>query len=146
MEKIINTLKKDVMKAYKKDEVPIAALITDENGKILSHAYNKTEKNKNVISHAEILTILKANKKKNNWRLIDCTLYVTLEPCLTCANVIVKSRIKKVVYFQKSNYLTKEEKTFIDQLYQKNHVEILYEDSFKEYQTILQSFFKNKRK
>ena len=88
---------KEAKKAYKKGEVPIGAVIV-KNNKIISRAYNQKEKNKIATHHAEILAINKACKKINNWRLIDCTLYVTVEPCLMCCGAIIQSRIKKVVY------------------------------------------------
>ena len=88
---------KEAKKAYKKGEVPIGAVII-KNNKIISRAYNQKEKNKIATHHAEILAINKACKKINNWRLIDCTLYVTVEPCLMCCGAIIQSRIKKVVY------------------------------------------------
>lgn len=84
--------------AYKKGEVPVGAIVVDENGKIIGKGYNTKEKKHNSLYHAEMIAINAACKKKKSWRLLDCTLYVTLEPCPMCAGAIVNSRIKKVVY------------------------------------------------
>ncbi|MFZ3228561.1 MAG: nucleoside deaminase [Pseudobdellovibrio sp.] len=79
-------------------EVPIGALIVDESGKIISTATNLREKNLTVIGHAEIIALHRACKKMKSWRLTNCTLYVTLEPCFMCAGALVQARIKRVVF------------------------------------------------
>ena len=84
-------------KAARADEVPVGALIVRE-GKIIARAYNKRETLKSPTAHAEFLAIAKAAKKMGGWRLMGCTLYVTLEPCPMCAGAIVNSRIPKVVF------------------------------------------------
>lgn len=84
-------------KGYKKDEVPIGAVIV-RNGQVIAKAYNKVEKKNNATCHAEILAITKASKKLKSWRLDDCEMYVTLEPCPMCAGAIVNARIKKVYF------------------------------------------------
>ena len=84
-------------KAQKNKEVPVGAIIV-KNNKIISKAYNKKEKKKNSIYHAEIIAISKACKKKKNWRLNNCSIYSTLEPCPMCASAIEQSRIKQVIY------------------------------------------------
>ena len=99
---INNELGKLMNKAIKKNEVPVAALIV-YNDKIIAKAYNTVEKDNNILSHAEVKIIKKASKKLNNWRLNDCTLYVTLEPCDMCKQIIKKSRIKNVYYYIKQN-------------------------------------------
>jgi tRNA(Arg) A34 adenosine deaminase TadA len=78
-------------------EVPVGAVIVLD-GKIIAKAYNTRESKNNPLGHAEIDVIRKAAKKLGRWRLSDCTLYVTLEPCLMCAGAIVQSRIGTVVY------------------------------------------------
>ena len=100
--KILYKLNKLMDKAIKKDEVPVAALIIYKN-KIIASSYNKTKKKNNILNHAEILVINKASKKLHNWRLCDCTLYVTLEPCDMCKEIIKKFRIKEVIYYSKQN-------------------------------------------
>ncbi len=82
-------------KAFDFDEVPIGAVIV-KNNEVIATAYNQKEINQSVTSHAEILAIEEASKKLNNWRLDDCEIYVTLDPCPMCASAIKQSRIKKV--------------------------------------------------
>lgn len=84
-------------KAYAMDEVPVGAVISC-GAKIVAQAHNLTESKKDPCGHAELLAIRKAAKKLGRWRLSDCTLYVTLEPCAMCAGAIVWSRIARVVY------------------------------------------------
>lgn len=88
---------KQAKKAYNKLEVPVGAVIV-KNGKIIARAYNQKETKFDTTKHAEILAIQKASKKFNSWRLIDCDLYVTLEPCPMCAGAIIQSRIRNVYY------------------------------------------------
>ena len=99
---IIKELKKLNLKALKNGDVPISALIVKDN-KIISKAYNNIVKTNNILNHAEIIAIKKATRAINNWRLNDCILYVTLEPCDMCKEIIKKSRIKEVVYFSSQN-------------------------------------------
>ena len=99
---IIKELEQLMDKAIKKNEVPVACIIVKDD-KIIAKAYNKTVKTNNVLDHAEIIAIRKASKKLNNWRLNDCKLYVSLEPCDMCKEVIKKSRISEVIYYSKQN-------------------------------------------
>ncbi len=99
---IIKELNKLMDKAIKDNEVPVACIIIRDN-KIISKAYNKTNKTNNILDHAEIIAIKKASKKLNNWRLSDCTMYISLEPCSMCMEIIKKSRINNVIYFSKQN-------------------------------------------
>ena len=134
-------------KANSKKEVPIGAVIV-RNDKIISRGFNKREKSKNALNHAEIIAINKACKKLKEWRLENCTLYVTLEPCPMCAGAIANARIKKIFYGAK-------EKTSYDNLFEKiltsnrlNHkceIEQLTEYE-KTCSSILTEFFKNKRR
>ena len=94
-EKYMKEALKEAQKAYKKLEVPVGAIIV-KDGRIVARAHNLKETKNDTIKHAEILAIEKASKKLSNWRLIDCEMYVTLEPCPMCAGAIVNSRIKKV--------------------------------------------------
>lgn len=84
------------LKAKDLGEVPVGAVIV-KDGKIISRAYNKREKDKDAVSHAELYAIKKACKKLGGWRLTGCTLYVTLEPCVMCAGAIINARIDRVV-------------------------------------------------
>lgn len=87
----------EAKKAYEKDEVPIGAVMV-RNDKIIARGYNKRNTMKNPLYHAEIEIINEASKEVNDWRLEDCTLYVTVEPCPMCAGAIVQARIPRVVF------------------------------------------------
>ena len=82
-------------KAEKIDEVPIGCVIVYQ-GEIIARGYNRRNIDKNTLTHAELNAIRKASRKLGDWRLDDCEMYVTLEPCQMCAGAIVQSRIKKV--------------------------------------------------
>ena len=137
---------KEAKKAYNKLEIPVGAVIV-KDGKIIARAHNIKEEKKDTTKHAEIIAIQKASKKLESWRLNDCELYVTLEPCPMCAGAIIQSRIKKV-------YIgTLDEKTgacgsvlnlFKD--YKFNHnVEVEYGILKNECEEILKKFFKELR-
>ena len=83
--------------AFYEDEVPIGCVIV-HNDKIIARGHNKKEKNQLVTSHAEIIAIEKANKKIGSWRLEECDIYVTLEPCAMCASAIQQARIRNVYF------------------------------------------------
>ena len=138
---------KEAKKAYKKLEVPVGAVIV-KNGEIIARAHNVKETKKDTTKHAEIMAIQRASKKIDAWRLEDCEMYVTLEPCTMCAGAIINSRIKKV-------YIgTKDPKTgacgsilnlFED--YKFNHkVEYVIGIMQQECEKILKDFFKDLRK
>ena len=95
-EKYMREAIKQAKKAYEINEVPIGCVIVCED-KIISRGYNRRTTNKNPLAHAEMIAIKKASKKVGDWRLEDCTMYVTLEPCQMCSGAIVQSRMKKVV-------------------------------------------------
>ena len=126
----------EAKRAIKHNEVPVGAVIV-KNNKVISKAYNKKESKKNSIKHAEIIAIEKACKKMKNWRLDDCIIYVTMEPCMMCCGAIEQSRIKKIVYgIENPNYgFTKELK----------NVEIVSNILKDNCKNLIQSFFKNKR-
>lgn len=88
---------KQAKKAAQKDEVPIGCVIVKDN-QIIARAYNKREMKQCSTAHAEILAIEKACKKLGSWRLEDCDLYVTLEPCPMCSGAIIQSRIRNVIF------------------------------------------------
>jgi tRNA(adenine34) deaminase len=86
----------EAKKAFEIDEVPIGAVIVKED-KIIARAYNKRNTDKNTLSHAELIAINQASKVVGDWRLDNCTMYITLEPCPMCAGAIVQARIPRVV-------------------------------------------------
>jgi tRNA(adenine34) deaminase len=83
--------------AAKRNEVPIGAVVV-QNGAIIAAAANRTVRDQDPTGHAELLAIREASSKLDRWRLDDCTLYVTLEPCAMCAGAVVLSRMKRVVF------------------------------------------------
>lgn len=95
-EKYMKEALKQAKKAYALGEVPIGCVIVHE-GKIIGRGYNRRNTDKNSLAHAEITAINKASKVIGDWRLEECTLYVTLEPCQMCAGAIVQARIPEVV-------------------------------------------------
>ena len=94
-EKFMKEALKEAKKAYDKLEVPVGAVIV-KDGKIIARAHNLKETKADTTKHAEILAIQKASKKLQSWRLLECEMYITLEPCSMCAGAIIQSRIKKI--------------------------------------------------
>ena len=94
-EKFMREALKEPKKTYEKLEIPVGAVIVRE-GKIIARAHNIKEEKKDTTKHAEILAIQKASKKLETWRLNDCEMYVTLEPCPMCAGAIIQTRLKKI--------------------------------------------------
>ncbi len=86
----------EAQKAYDLDEVPVGAIIVDESGTIIAKSHNSKEGPKDPCGHAEIIAINEAAKALSSWRLTNCSLYVTLEPCMMCAGAIVQSRLSNV--------------------------------------------------
>lgn len=95
--KFMKAALKEAKKAYEKLEVPVGCVIV-KDGKIIARAHNLKESMTDTTKHAEIIAIQKASKKLQSWRLLDCDLYVTLEPCAMCAGAIIQSRIRNVYY------------------------------------------------
>lgn len=142
-EKFMNEALKEARKAYEKLEIPVGAVIV-KNGKIISRAHNLKETKQTATAHAEILAIQKANKKLNNWRLINCDMYVTLEPCSMCMGAIVSSRIKNIYIGTLDQ--KKEEKIDIQKYKEEYDVNIKYGICGAECESILKEFFKDLRK
>lgn len=94
-EKFMKIALAEAKKAFDKEEIPVGAVIV-KDGKIIARAHNTKEITKDATCHAEILAIKKACKKLGAWRLLDCEMYVTLEPCPMCAGALINSRIKKL--------------------------------------------------
>ena len=124
---------KEAKKAYRKKEIPVGCIIV-KNNKIIAKAYNKREKKQKTINHAELIAITKANKKIKNWRLDDCIMYVTMEPCMMCCGAIEQSRIKKVIYGcknEKYGYISKTNNINSELLYTKK-CKMIVQKFFKE--------------
>lgn len=137
---------KEAKKAYLNGDVPVGAIIV-LNNKIIARAYNHKEKNKIATEHAEIMAINKACKKLRTWHLNECTMYVTLEPCLMCAGALIQSRIKKLVYAcenEKFGYVNSINNVLNDK--KNNHLVEVESGLLKdESQKLLKDFFKDKR-
>ena len=145
-EKFMKEALKEAKKAYEKLEIPVGCVIVKDN-KIIARAHNLKETKFDTTKHAEIIAIQKASKTLKSWRLNECEMYVTLEPCSMCAGAIINSRIKKLYYG------TKDEKTGavgsvfnLLKDYKFNHdVEIESGILENECRNILKEFFKNLR-
>lgn len=96
-EKFMKLALAEAKKAYAKNETPIGAVIV-KDGKVIARGHNLRETKKNALCHAEIIALNKACKKLGGWRLFECDMYVTLEPCLMCAGAIVQARIKNLYF------------------------------------------------
>ena len=143
----MNIALNEAKKAYNELEVPVGAIIV-KNGKIIAKAYNEKEKKHDTTKHAEILAIQKASKKLKNWRLYDCDMYVTLEPCSMCTGALIQARLRKV-YIGAMDEKTGSCGSVLNLLedYKFNHkVDIEYGVCKKECENILKDFFKNLRK
>ncbi len=142
-EKYMKIALKEAKKAYNKLEVPVGAIIV-KDGEIIAKAHNLKETKTDTTKHAEILAIQKASRKLKSWRLLDCEMYVTLEPCSMCAGAIINSRIKKVyigALDEKTGAAGSVLNLFED--YTFNHkVEIEKDVMKKECESILKDFFK----
>jgi tRNA(adenine34) deaminase len=130
----------EAKKAYKKEEIPVGAVIV-KNGKVISKAYNRKNKSNRVKDHAEIIAIDKANRKLRNWRLEDCEIYITLEPCPMCASAIEQARIKRIITGAVNKNKETRQISEVILAERENKKEVL-ED---ECSNLLNEFFKNKR-
>ena len=125
------------LKSYANDEVPVGAIIVKGNV-IIGRGNNQTESKKNSLYHAELLAINDACNKLGSWRLIDSTIYITLEPCLMCAGAILNSRISEIVFGAKNHNFGALE-------YIKNKIKITQSTYGTECSKLLSNFFQNKK-
>lgn len=146
-EKYMNEALIEANKAYNEDEVPIGAVIVYHN-EIIARSYNTKEHNRNALCHAEIIAIDQASKYVKDWRLDECEMYVTVEPCLMCCGAILHSRLNKVIYGvpnTKFGYVESIGSTLNDP--HNNHtVKIESGVCAEECQKLMTSFFESKRK
>jgi tRNA(adenine34) deaminase len=142
-QKFMKEALKEAQKAYDKLEIPVGAVIV-KNGRIISRAHNLKETKQTATAHAEILAIQKANKKLNNWRLVDCDIYVTLEPCDMCMGAILSSRIKNIYIGTLDP--KKKEKIDINKYKEEYDTNIEYGIMQEKSEEILKNFFKDLRK
>lgn len=144
-EKYMKEALKEALKAKNKEEVPVGAVIV-LNGKIIARAHNLRETKRNSLCHAEILAINKACKKLKNFRLENCEMYITLEPCLMCAGAIVQSRIKTIFIGAKDSKYGMAGTEFNAFKLKSNHdVDIEFGVLEKECSDIIKDFFKKIR-
>lgn len=128
---------KEARKSLRKGEVPVGAVVVCE-GKIIGRGHNLIEKKKSAIRHAEMIAIENASKKKKDWRLNGCELYVTLRPCEMCMGAISQSRISKVFYGAEKPKEADENTSRVEVLEKKEQHEI-------ECSQMLKNFFKERR-
>jgi tRNA(adenine34) deaminase len=143
-EKYMMIALEEAEKAYKKGEIPVGCVIV-ENDKILAKTHNLKEQKKSALCHAELLAIYKASKKKKNWRLTDCDIYITMEPCPMCASAIKQSRIKRIFYGTE-NKNNKISKKILNSNDINEKVEVVEKIMEYECKKIVQKFFENQRK
>ena len=146
-EKFMQEALKEAKKAYNKLEVPVGAVIV-KDGKVIAGAHNLKETKLDTTKHAEILAIQKASKKLESWRLLDCEMYVTLEPCSMCAGAIINARMKKI-YIGTLDEKTGAAGSVLNLLkdYKFNHEVEVEKGIMKEQcESMLKDFFKNLRR
>ena len=130
-------LLKELDSSYAHCDVPIAALLVDQNDNVISISHNTRELNNNVLEHAEVNVIVDACSKLSRWNLSDLTMYVTLKPCSMCESIIKQARINRVYYLlDKPSFKKEYDKT-----------EFILDNNFLsiEYKEKLSSFFQEKR-
>lgn len=137
----------EAQKAYNVDEVPIGAIVVDHTGTVIGRGFNRTEVNHSQTAHAEIEALQMASSYKKDWRLDNCTLYVTLQPCSMCYSASVLSRITRIVYGAHSPlfgfHLDKD--TFLS-VYNNDELFLVKGILEVECVTLLKQFFQQKRK
>ena len=138
--KVLDLLLKNAEKAYKKGEIPVSAVILDQSGKVISFSKNDRQRKFNVLGHAEINTILNAEKKIRDWRLDGYSMVVTLEPCNMCSVIIKECRLDKVYYFLPKKSDDGSDKVSINKEQINN-----YDEYTRKFKHLLTDFFNNKR-
>lgn len=136
----------EAQKGYDRGETPIGAIVVC-NGEIVGRGYNKVETSNNPLNHAEMVAIEDACDKLGRWRLFDCEMYVTMEPCVMCAGAIVNSRIKKIYIGARhlKNHVVDKHNEFKREIYDDNKVIFEFGIMGEECSNILNEFFKKRR-
>ncbi|MDC7242685.1 MAG: tRNA adenosine(34) deaminase TadA [Sphaerochaetaceae bacterium] len=136
---------KEAKKAYDKNEVPVGCVIVKDN-EVVARAHNLRETKQNPLAHAEILAIELAAKKLNNWRLDDCEIFVTLEPCIMCSGAVLNTRMKKLIYGAKEpKFGAHQSLTNVYSLKANHKVEIISGILEEESNKLLKKFFQKLR-
>jgi len=136
---------KEAQDAYDKDEIPVGCVIV-KDGEIIARSHNLKESNQNVLHHAEIIAINQACQNLGSWRLDDCDIYVTLEPCLMCIGAIASARFKKLIYGPKDAKYESLDNILKEYLKNFNHqVEVIPGILEEESDELLKKFFKKLR-
>ena len=146
-EKYMEIAIEEAKKAGRMDEVPVGAVLVDESGEILSKGYNQTVRLADPTAHAEVLVLRQAAKKIHNYRLLNTSLYVTVEPCIMCMGAVIHARVARVIFGADdpkwgalgSIYNFAEDKRL------NHHPEIIREIYQEECKRLMQDFFQNKR-
>lgn len=145
-EKFMKEAMKEAMKALKRDEVPVGCVIVKDN-KIVGRGYDKRESTNDSTAHSEIIAIRKAAKKLGDWRLEDCDLYVTLEPCAMCLGASILARIRRIIYGAENPKFGAISSVINLLDYKWNHkIKVVSGILKDECSEILKQYFKNKRK
>ena len=134
---ILDRLDQEVSKSIELDEIPVGAVIIDSEQNIIASGHNTRQSDNNVLGHAEVNTILEAEKVINDWRLDGYMMIVSLEPCKMCESIIKEARLDKIYYLLKSNYANSSDNSVIEL----ND----YEPYKEKYDKYLKNFFHNMR-
>jgi len=145
-EYFMNYAYQQALKAYKNGEVPVGAILVN-NGKIIAKSFNSQIKKNDPSAHAEINVLRYAGKKINNYRLVDSTLYVTLEPCIMCFGAIIHARIKELVFgaYDSKIGVISSQKSLLDSKTFNHSIEITGGVMKNECGALIKEFFLNKR-
>ena len=140
----IGELIKQAVLGNKKNEIPVGCIIAEKN-QIISKAYNRTEKSRNPIKHAEIIAIEKACKKKKSKNLNGCVIYTTIEPCVMCAGAIAQAKISKIIYLLENDKFGFTKHLKCPEIIMNHKLKIEKLEDNEQIAEMLKNFFKNKR-